>query len=902
MIGTKLAHYEITTHLGSGGMGDVYQATDTKLGRNVAIKFLPEAFSHDTERVARFQREARVLASLNHSNIAGIYGVEEIDSRYFLVMELVSGETLADRIKHGAIPIEEALPIAKQIAEALEEAHEKGIIHRDLKPANIKLTRDGKVKVLDFGLAKAYEREQTNPALTNSPTISMAATNAGVILGTAAYMSPEQARGENTDKRTDVFSFGCVLYEMLTGKQAFQGNTVSDILASVLAREPDFTSLPPDLNSRFYELLRRCLDKNAQRRWHDIADLKIDLEMVAANPRRKPEAVAHVTPRRRIREHILWTSLALVSIVAAVLAFVHFRGAPPAASRTVTRFSIALPPNVSLFTSNGGRPSIALSPDGTRLVYIARAAGTGNYSQLYSRTIDQLDAVPIRGTEDAQSFPFFSPDGQWIGFFSADGKLKKVPAGGGAAFTVCDAIAGLGATWLPDDSIIFRPGTGVGLWRVSAAGGTPQELLKPDGKSEVSFFWPEALPDGKAILFTIQRGNPTFNNAAIGLLRLDTRERFLVVEGGAQPHYLPGHLVFARDDQILALPFDARTLQTKGAPVAVLEGVLRSSGQLSVNFTASAKGSIAYISGGNEPLDSRSLVWVNRDGAVQPVPAPKRNYEFPRLSPDGQRVAVRINGGSDFGQDIWLYEFARGTLSRFTSQFNDSETPVWSPDGKRVAFAVTAITPARQIMWKLADGSAREEVLVGSDRHLHLGGWSPKGDAVIAMATDAGNVWTLQLTDKPTLRPLIQTSYQVRAATISPEGRWLAYSSNDTNRFEVYVQAFPNPGGKYQISTEGGAEPIWAKNGRELFYRNGDKMMVVAIGANGDSLEPGTPKLLFEGRFAVSFASGGDAWYDVSPDGQRFLMLKSEDAPNNSANIVMVQDWVEELKRLVPSR
>jgi len=583
-------------------------------------------------------------------------------------------------------------------------------------------------------------------------------------------------------------------------------------------------------------------------------------------------------------------------MVAAVWQGMRDGPTPP---RPVTRFALVPPPDVS-FLIGQNVPVIALSPDGTRLVYAARV-GSGN-PQIYSRAIDQLDAVPIRGTDGAR-FAFFSPDGQWIGFNSLDGKLKKVPVGGGPVVTLSDSGFAMGATWLPDDSIVFRPFAGVGLLRVSAAGGKPEEFLKPDGKSEISLRWPEALPGGKAILFSIERRSTDFTSDSIGALRLDTRERRVLVEGGMHPHYISsGHLVFARGGEVLAVPFDLRTLQVKGSPVPVIEGVLTSTAFAVAQFTASSSGgSIAYMPGG-VAQDRSTLVWVDRHGATQPMAAPKRNYEFPRLSPDGQQMAVRINGGSDPGQDIWLYQFARGTLSRFTSKANDAETPVWTRDGKRVAFAMTVSNPPRQILWKLADGSAGEEVLAGGDRHLHLGGWSAKGDALVATATDTGNIWILEMADKRTLRPLLQAPYQMRAATISPDGRWLAYASNDTNRFEVYVQPFQNLSGKYLISSDGGTEPVWAKNGRELFYRNGDKMMAVAIGEKGDRLEPGTPTLLFEGRFAVSTVSGGDAWYDVSPDGKHFIMLKTEDAPNGGAKFIVVQDWINELKRLVPNK
>ena len=452
----------------------------------------------------------------------------------------------------------------------------------------------------------------------------------------------------------------------------------------------------------------------------------------------------------------------------------------------------------------------------------------------------------------------------------------------------------------PDDSIIFKTGLRTGLWRVSSAGGAPVELTKPDGKTEIAHAWPEVLPGGRAIIFAIQRSSADFNSAAISVLRLDTGERRVLVEGGTHPHYLSsGHLVFARAGVVLAAPFDLRTLRVQGAPVAVVEGVSMNVTQGAVQLAVSGTGSIAYVPG-SEVQGGRTPVWVDRRGVVQPVSAPHQNYEFPRLSPDGQRLAMTIEGGGAGTRDIWLYQFARGTLSRLTFGESDAETAVWTPDGKRVAYAVTRGNPARQIMWKSADGSGGEERLAGSDRHLHLEGWSPRGDALISVATDAGSIWILQMTDKRTLRSFLQTPCQMGAATISPDGRWLAYASNDTNRFEIYVQAFPTPGGKYQISTDGGCEPMWAKNGRELFYRNGDRMMAVTIETKGDSLEAGTPKPLFERRFSVTTSSGGDAWYDVSPDGQRFLMLRPEET-QTTASIVMVQEWVNEPKRLAPA-
>jgi serine/threonine-protein kinase len=887
-IGTQIGSHEITALLGKGGMGEVYRARDTKLKREVAIKILPEEFSRDADRVRRFQREAEVLASLNHPNIAGIYDLEEANEARFLVLELVEGETLADRLARGPLPLDEALGIATSICEALAAAHEKGVVHRDLKPGNIKLTPEGKVKVLDFGLAKlaAMESSSSAEAFSNSPTMLSAATGAGIILGTAAYMSPEQARGKVVDKRSDVWAFGCVLYEMLTGKRAFEGDDVTETLAAVLKGEPDWDSLSADTPSNILTLLKRCLSKDRQQR---IVDITVAQFLLSEPP---PAGVSQTTSRRAIALATVVLSIVIIASVSAIWVLLR---PSSTLTRPVTRFTVATPPGITLLRGIG-RPAIALSPDGTRLVYVALV--DAGLAQLYSRTIDQLDSTPIRGTEGASGLPFFSPDGQWIGFFSSDSKLKKVPVGGGPALTICDALPGFGATWLLDDSIIFRPGSGVGLWRVAATGGAPQEFLKPDGPSEISIRWPEALPGGNAIVFAIQRSSDSSLDA-IGTLRLDTRKRSVLVEGGGYPHYLPsGHIVFTRDGDVLAMPFDVRTLQVKGTPAVVIEHVLNAPSQAAVQFAASHEGTIAYVPGGEAQVGA-ALVWVDRRGVVQPLPAPKRIYQFPRLSPDGQQVAIRIQ---DTATDIWLYQIARRTLSRFTEKANDAETPVWTPDSVRIAYAVTGSNPARRIVWKMADGSGAEEVLAGSDHHLHLGGWSPKGDVLIALATDAGNMWALYMDDKRTLKPFLEPPYVVRAGTISPNGRWIAYSSNETNRFEVYVQAFPNPGRKYPISTDGGTEPIWARSGRELFYRNGDKLMAVAVDTKGDKLDAGPPTLLFEGHFVVSNVSGGDAWYDVSPDDKRFLMLKADESANNAASIVMVQNWTNELKRLAPEK
>jgi len=884
--GTRIGSFEITSRLGEGGMGVVFRARDSKLQRDVALKLLPGRLAGGSDRLSLLQREAQMLASMNHPNIARIYGLEDSTAQCCIVMELVEGETLEERLRRGPIPIDEALDIARQIANALEAAHRKGIVHRDLKPANIKVAPDGQVTVLDFGLAKlVHAASQNDPA---DPRVLLSIP--GLILGTAPYMSPEQAKGGVTDTSSDVWAFGVVLYEMLTGKRPFGGDDVSETLEAVVGRDPDWSALPARLPFGIRKLVQQCLTKDRKHRITDIAVVQFILNesmSTGGGAVSGPEALQQKPTISRRTMVALAAGFSLASLLAW---FVFQRQPQPTA--TLTRFAIALPSNVTLLSGVGMR-SVALSPDGSRLLFVARESS--GVTRIYLRSADRLDPAPIRGTEGAAA-PFFSPSGEWIGFLSADNKLRKIPVSGGAAFTLCDAAAMRSATWLPDDSIVFDSfGT---LWRVSASGGAPQELLKPD-KSEAYLLWPSILPDGKAIVFaSARKGDP---NWAIGAFRLDTRERRILVEGGASPHYISsGHLLFARGGNLLAASFDAATLQVTGDPVTVIEDVLVSYASAgAVEFAASREGSIAYIPGG-EALNRRALVWVDSHGREEPLQAPKRNYEFPRLSPDGKEIVVGIGGGSDSGPDIWLYQFASGTLSRLTFKANDAETPIWKPDVRRVTYAVN--NPAnrtRQVFLRKTDASD-EEALADSDQHLHLGGWSMKGNILVATAD--GDIWTLETNGKQTWRLLTPTPYLERAATISPDGQWLAFASDETNRFEIYVQPFPDRARKFQISSDGGTEPVWAKDGRRLFYRSGDKMMAVAMDVKSGTPSFDSPVTLFRGRFAVSDVSGGDAWYDVHPDGKRFLMLKNEETPYGSGNIVMSQNWKAELSRLAPPK
>jgi len=879
--GTKLGPYEITGAIGAGGMGEVYQAHDTKLGRDVAIKILPEAFAHDPERLSRFQREAKMLASLNHPNIATIHGLEQSNGTNYLVMELVSGETLSERVKRdGAVPIEEALAICKQIAEALEAAHEKGIIHRDLKPANVKVTPEGKVKVLDFGLAKAFAGDTASSNPSESPTLSVAATMKGVILGTAAYMSPEQARGKAVDKRTDIWAFGCVFYELLTGKQAFQGETVTEILAAVLKGEPEWQALHTNTPIKIRDLLRRCLQKDVNKRCRDAGDVRIEIEEALAVPA-TAEATAPTKGIRALGRRALILSLGALLLGAAIagLAIWNLKPAPPSPPRPVTRTVITLPPGDQLAGLDS--PAMALSPDGSQLAYVARRGGR---QQIYLRALDNLEARPIAGTEGAIG-PFFSPDGQWLGFFAA-GKLKKISVSGGAALNLGDAPNPQGASWGSQSMIAFAATNVSVLQLVSDAGGTPQPLTRLE-KGDGLDFWPEFLPGSKAVLFAA--GN--LASTTVAVYSIGNGQRRDLIPGATHPQYaLSGQLVYAQQGTLMAVPFDPQRLTVTGAAVPVVEGVLESSALTAPQYGISSAGSLVYIPG---VQGSRRLLWVGRNGAEQPLTVPAHAYDSPRISPDGRKIAVSIDG------QIWLYDLSRDTLTRLTFAGNTNNRPVWTPDGKRVAFYSNK-EGQLNLFWQLADGSGGLERLIASENLNVPLSFSPDGQLLAfndLNPTTQTDIWVLRLNDRKA-QPFLRTPFTEGAARFSPDGHWLAYISDESGRFEVYVQPYPGPGGKWQISTEGGGEPVWNPNGRELFYRSGNKMMAAEV-TTQPSFAVGKPRVLFMGEYVL--ASVPVANYDVSPDGQRFLMVKPSEQAASLSQIVVVQNWFEELKQKVPT-
>jgi eukaryotic-like serine/threonine-protein kinase len=883
--GTKLGSYEITGAIGAGGMGEVYQAHDTKLGRDVAIKVLPEAFAHDPERLSRFQREAKMLASLNHPNIATIHGLEHSNGTQYLVMELVPGETLRERsAREGPLPVEEALGICRQIAEALEAAHEKSIIHRDLKPANVKVTPEGKVKVLDFGLAKAFADDPTSSNLSESPTLSVAATMRGVILGTAAYMSPEQARGKTVDKRTDIWAFGCVLYELLTGKQAFEGETVTEILASVLKGEPDWQILPPATPAQIRGLLRRCLQKDKTLRLQAAGDARIEIQEALTAPAAEPKVAAVTQPVARWWRAAVWALAAVGFLTLGGAAAWYLKPSSRPLAQSSAHVIVALPSGDRLTPVN---IPVTISSDGDQLTYVAIRSGV---PQLYRRALDDLDAKPIPGTDGALN-PFFSPDGQWIGFF-AQGMMKKVSINGGAPITLCDAASNGGASWSTDDAIVFAPTRDSGLWQISAGGGKPQVLTTPDAaKGEYSHRYPQILPGGKAVVFTALNGFG-WDESRIELLRLDTKERRVLVRGGHTGRFVAsGHLIYYRAGSLLAVPFDLARLDVKSvAPVTIAGGVRQSSGTVGGDYSISSAGILVYVPASPRQFESQ-LVWIDRDGKVQPIPAPPRAYSNPALSRDGKQIAVNVTSDTE---QLWTYDLSHGTLTQLTSEQGSSRDAVWTSDSKRVAYRSNK-AGRWNLYWRPSDRSGPEERLTSSDA-LHIpDSFSPDGQ-LLAFTEDnvstGFDIWVLRLHDR-TAQPFLRTPFNEGAAQLSPDGRWLAYDSDESGGSEVYVQSYPAPGGKWLVSSGGGDAARWNPNGRELFYRNGGKMMAVDV-TTSPRFAVATPRLLFEGQDFTN------AW-DVSPDGQRFLMVKPVEQQQAATQINVVLNWFEELKRRVPA-
>ena len=903
--GTKLGPYEIHSAIGAGGMGEVYRATDTNLGRQVAIKILPDAFAHDPERVARFEREARTLASLNHPNIAIIHGVEKSQGTYALVMELVEGEDLSERIARGPIPIDEALSIAKQIAKALEAAHEQGIIHRDLKPANIKLRTDGTVKVLDFGLAKLNDPNVPNVsndpnAFSLSPTITSPAmmTGVGVLLGTAAYMSPEQAKGRAADKRSDIWAFGCVLYEMLTGKRCFDGEDVADTLAFVLTKEPGWDALPSSTPPSIATLLRRCLDKDRRKRIGDIAAALFAIDEVAA-----PGTVTRTsTPAIAARQVPLWRRLAtyaaLVLVAAAIAgAGVWFamRPGPP----RVSRLTVATTPATAL-TINGVARDLAITPDGSRVVYVGN-----NGRELFVRPLDALE--PVRLFSGAPRSPFVSPDGQWVGFIDGTSVLKKVAITGGPPVTIAtlDGIS-RGATWTPDDTIVFATNsTTTGLQQVGAAGGPVTVLTRPNrAGGDFDHLWPELLPDGRAVLFTIWPTTGGIDAAEVAVLDRRTGMQRVLVRGGFHAQYVPsGHLVYAAANTLRAVAFNPVTLETQGTPVPVATEVVQAATTGGgVDAVVAAAGTLAYIRGVGAGTGPRTIVWVDRQERETPIAAPPRPYIYPRISPEGGRV---VAASFDQENDLWLWDLARLTLTRLTFTPGQDLYPVWTPDGRRVIFA-SEREGAFNLFRQAADGTGAVERLTRSPNVQFSTSVSPDGRRAIFTETapaTSDDVMQVELGGTHTVTPLVQSPFVERNGIVSPDGRWLAYEANDSGQLEIHVRPYPDVNsGHWQVSTGGGTRPLWSRTGQELFYVSPSGAILRVGVERGPSWAATSPVTIAKEGYVTALTGFVGRIYDVSPDG-RFLLVKPSSDPNAAPpQLVVVQHFDEELRRLVPTK
>ena len=877
MIGKQVGSYQIVSLLGSGGMGEVYLARDTKLGRNVAVKVLPSFVANDPDRLARFGREARLLAALNHPNIATIHGIEEADGVHGLVMELVEGPTLSDKVEetsqhrpNAGLTLADALRIGGQIAEALDAAHERGVIHRDLKPANIKLTRDGNVKILDFGLAKSFSNEGAGHDRADLPTITTSQSR-NEIVGTPAYMSPEQVRGQSVDKRTDVWGFGCVLYELLTGRRAFPGKTSSDAMAAILEREPDWGALPAETPPRIRRLLRRCLEKDSKRRLRDIGDARLEMLDGAGDEPVAPTPAA----AQRTRRLIPAAAFGLLTAVAAALGVSMLRPAP-----------VTPEARLEINTPSTRDPSLAISPDGLKIVFAARDAGQ---AQLWLRSLDSSSPRRLPGTERGTA-PFWSPDGRSIGFF-ADNQLKRLDIDGGSIKTVMSTLpAPGGGTWAADGTILVSVSPGQPLFRIAAESGEPTAATRFGMLRERAHSQPRFLPDGRHFLFYVS-GSAETTGVHLGQLdNLDSRR--LLGADSAAVYIATGHLLFLRDERLLAQRFDQERLELVGEPFPIVEHVGGG-----IAMSAAAAGPVVYRTVSRDS-GQRQLLWVNRSGTeTQRVVYPDTQSLAPSLSRDGRKVAVfRLAMGNT---DIWSYDIGRRAWDRLTVHPGDEIHPLWSPDGSRVIFGARRGEMDLYLKDLNTPAGSGEELLLATNGPKFPMDWSSDGRVLLYNSIDPKlglDIWALPLDGERKPRAVVQTEFNEQHPQLSPDGKWMAYQSNRTGRFEVYIRPFPGPGSDGPVSTEGGAQARWNPDGKELFYiAADDRLMSVPMrfSANGDAVEAGTPQALFATNVGSTAPNTNRQQYAVSPDGQSFILNSQPDAAQTSP-ITVILNWKPE--------
>jgi eukaryotic-like serine/threonine-protein kinase len=866
MIGKTLGHYKVGEQLGRGGMGEVYLADDLNLNRKVALKFLPDAFTGDPERMARFEREAKLLATLNHPNIAAIYGLEEAEGKRFLVLELVEGETLAQRLSKGPLPVEEALEVCRQIADGLEAAHEKGVIHRDLKPANVMITAEEKVKILDFGLAKALAGESQNVDASQSPTLTDAMTQRGVILGTAAYMSPEQAKGKAVDKRADIWAFGCILFECLTGKRPFEGETITETLAAILKGEPNWDALPATIPSNIRFVLRRCLEKDVNSRFHDAADVRI--EIVGARDICEPTAAAK-------RSYLAWIWAAVATLIVIALAvptYLYFRGPEPA---EVMRFDVTVPLMPSSY-------AMAISPDGHWIAYVASSSGSA--ISLFVREIGSVKPRQIEETEGA-SYPFWSPDSKSIGF-AAGGRLKRVDVSGKPQRDICAAALFRGGTWNNEGIIVFS-GEHAGLSRVSAEGGESIAITTLDkSRKEVIHYLPNFLPDEHNFLYVTQSGE----GSDIYVGSLDSKKQTQLLAGASMAVYAePGYLLFQRERTLFAQPFNAKKLMLSVEPVSIADNLLTGFGESAI-FGASQNGLLIYRA--TEVQTGFQFAWFDRTGKQLGVAGEPASYQPAfDLSPDGKQIAAQRYNTATKRYGIWLIECDRNVATPLSSDPSLQACPLWSPDGSRIAFSSNR-KGRMDIFVKNANGIGEETALVESEVDQWTKDWS-KDDRYIAHGDSTGHIYALPLFGDRKSFPIVPSSANLNMPAFSFDGKWVAYSSDESGTYQVYVVSFPAADQRRTVSTGGGVQPRWRQDGKELYYLTLDgKMMAVDIKGE-NKIEPGIPHMLFDTELAVIWNNNQ---YEVTSDGQRFLLLKPLSGTIPTP-ITVVLNWTSLLKK-----